>query len=181
MPRLGWLAAGVASLTLLGGCAAPRVAPSAERLDPGQLEAISAANRAGPLTIEQIIRRSKAGEAPAVLIEDIRRTGTHLAVTPEERARLSGQGVALAVLDELAAAQARWAQDQATADKVRADTARIEAADRARAEEERRRRAYYGPAYVPYYLPYADPMWPYGYPAHRGYGGGFGWGVQIRR
>ena len=46
---------------------------------------------------------------------------------------------------------------------------------------ERRRRAYYGPAYVPYYSPYADPMWPYGYPAHRGYGGGFGWGVQIRR
>ena len=115
------------------------------------------------------------------LIEDIRSTGTHLAVTPEERARLAGQGVAPAVLDELAAAQARWAQDQATADKVRADTARIEAADRARAEEERRRRAYYGPTYSPYYSPYRDPMWPYGYPGRRGYGGGFGWGVQIRR
>lgn len=181
MKRLGWLAAAAASVAVLAGCAAPRVAPSADRLSPGELEAVAATRRAGPLTIEQVIQRSRTGEAPAALIEDIRRTGTRLAVTPEERARLAGQGVAPAVLDELAAAQGRWAQDQATADKVRADTARIEAADRARAEEERRRRDYYGPAYSPYYSPYRDPMWPYGYPGRRGYGGGFGWGVQIRR
>ena len=111
MKRLGWLAAAAASVAVLAGCAAPRVAPSADRLSPGELEAIAAARRAGPLTIEQIIQRSRTGEAPAALIEDIRRTGTHLAVTPEERARLAGQGVAPAVLDELVAAQARWAQE----------------------------------------------------------------------
>lgn len=173
-----WRVAAVAALVALAGCAAPRVAPSADRLAPGRLEVISAESRGGPLTLEQITRRSKAGEAPVALIEDIRRTGTHLAVPPDERARLIGQGVAPAVLDELAAAQARWAQDQATAERVRIDTARIEAADRARAEEERRRRAYYGPVYSPYY----NPMLPYGYPAYRGYGGAsFGWGVQIRR
>ena len=70
MKRLEWLAAAAASVAVLAGCAAPRVAPSADRLSPGELEAIAAARRAGPLTIEQIIQRSRAGESPAALIEE---------------------------------------------------------------------------------------------------------------
>lgn len=175
MNRPGWLPGLVAGL-LLAGCAAPRVAPSADRLDEGQLDRAVAQSRIVPLTVARIVARSRAGEAPGSLIDDIRSSNTHLALPPETRATLRGQGVAEAVLDELAAAHARWAQDQATAEKVRRDTARIEAADRARAEEARRRRDDYGP----YVSPYA-PLWPYGYPPYRGYGGGFGWGVHIRR
>ena len=80
------------------------------------------------------------------------------------------------VLDELAAAEARAARDQATADKVRRATEQAAAEDRARAEAERRRRAY---------SPYYDPLGPYGrpfYPAYPyGYPGYFGGGVLIRR
>ena len=102
--------------------------------------------------------------------------GTRHALTPAEAQRLREQGVAAEVLDELAAAEARAARDQATADKVRRATEQAAAEDRARAEAERRRRAY---------SPYYDPLGPYGrpfYPAYPyGYPGYFGGGVLIRR
>ena len=103
MNRPGWLPGLVAGL-LLAGCAAPRVAPSANRLDEGPLDRAVAQSRIAPLTVERVVARSRAGEAPGSLIDDIRSSNTHLALTPEMRATLRGQGVAEAVLDELAAA-----------------------------------------------------------------------------
>lgn len=168
---------------LLVSCASPSSSPQAiQRLDPAQLAALEAAHRTVPLSLDDIVRKWRAGIGAAALVEEIRRTGTHLALTPADTQRLREQGVAPEVLAELSAAQERWARDQATAEKVRRDTARAAAEDRA--EAERRRRAYASPYY--------DPLWPYGYaypygyPGRIGYGGyggsgGFGWGVQIRR
>lgn len=162
---------------LLISCAAPSSSPQAiQRLDPAELAAIEAARAARPLSLDEIVRRSRAGVGTAALLDEIRRTGTRHALTPAEAQRLREQGVAAEVLDELAAAEARAARDQATADKVRRATEQAAAEDRARAEAERRRRAY---------SPYYDPLGPYGrpfYPAYPyGYPGYFGGGVLIRR
>lgn len=159
---------------LLLSCASPSSSPqSLRRLEPAELAAIEAA-RAAPLSLDDIVRRSRAGTDAATLIGEIRRSGTRHALTPADAQRLRGQGVAQEVLDELADAQARWARDEATAAKVRRDTAQAAAEDRARAEAERRQRAR-----STYYPPYYDPLWPYGYPGRAGYGG-FGWGFGIR-
>jgi len=170
------ISACVAAASLLAACAAPSASPQAvRRLPPAELAAIeAAAGRRAPLSLEEIVRRSREGVAAAALIDEIRRTGTRHALAPADVQRLRGQGVAQAVVDELAEGEARRARDQATADKVRRDTAQAEAEDRARAEAERRQRAMY-----PYGSPYYDPLWPYGYPP--GYPGRFGWGLHLRR
>lgn len=161
---LGWALA-----MSLVGCATPSSAPdSLRRLEPAQLAQLSATRPAAPLSLADIVQRSQAGVAPAALVDEIRRTSTHHGLSPAEAEQLRQQGVAPSVVDELIAAQSRWAQDEATAAKVREQTARAAAEDRARAEQARRRKAY-GPVYRPYY----DPFWPYGYARP------FGWGVGI--
>ena len=186
MRRPVWrlLLAPVLGASLLVACAAPSSSPQAlRRLPPAELAAIEAAQRAGPLSLDDIVRRSREGVAAAALVDEIRRTGTHHALVPADVQRLRGQGVAQEVLDALAEAQSRWARDQATAEKVSRATAQAAAEDRARAEEARRQRAAF-PYNSPYNSPFYDPMlpygYPYGYPGRFGYGG-FGWGVHIRR
>ncbi len=176
--RSSWRVVALLAPLLLTACATPSSSPdSLRRLDPAASALLDAARRSGPLSLDDIVRKSREGVGAAALIDEIRRTATHHALTPAETQRLRDQGVAQAVLDELVAAQERWARDEATAAKVRRDTAQAAAEDRARAEEERRRRTYYGPTYSPYY----DPFWPHGYPSGRFGYGGFGWGGYYRR
>jgi hypothetical protein len=160
----------------LAACAAPTASPQAiQRLDPAELAAIDAARAARPLSLDDIVRKSRAGVGTAALLDEIRRTGTRHALTPPELQRLREQGVAREVLDELADAEARALRDQAAADKVRRATEQAAAEDRARADAERRRRAYPPYYYDPYGRPFGYPAYPYGYP------GAFGGGVLIRR
>lgn len=171
--------AALAAVTvLLGACATPSSAPQAiQRLDPAELARLEAARADPPLSLDEIVRQSRAGVPTATLLENLKRTGTRQALSPSEAIRLREQGVAPEVLDALTAAQERWARDQATADKVRRDTEQAAALDKAKADAER---------YRMQSQPYWDPLWPYpyayppGYPGWRGYGG-IGWGGRIRR
>lgn len=164
----------------LAACATPSSSPQAvQRLDPAELARLEAARPEAPLSLEEVVRQSRAGVPTATLLETLSATGTRHALSPSEAVRLREQGVAPEVLDALAAAQERWARDQATADKVRRDTEQAAALDKAKAEAERYRRQSQP-------QPYWDPFWPYpyayppGYPGWRGYGG-IGWGGRIRR
>jgi hypothetical protein len=165
-------------VVLLAACATPVAPPqSILRLDPAELARIDAARPGRPLSLDEIVQQSRV-VPPPILIQTLRSTGTHHALSPSQAIRLREQGVAPEVLDALAEAQERWARDQATAEKVRRDTEQAAALDRARAEAERARRAYYPPVYSPY----SDPFYgyPFGYPGRAGFGG-IGWGIQIRR
>lgn len=167
-----------AGALLLAACATPVSSPQAiQRLDPADLARIDAARPGRPLSLDEIVQQSRF-VPPPILIETLRSTGTHHALTPSEAIRLRERGVAPEVLDALADAHQRWVQDQATAEKVRRDTEQAAALDRARAEAERARRA----AYPPVYAPYGDPFYgyPFGYPGRARFGG-MGWGIQIRR
>lgn len=176
---------------LLAACVAPSASPQAiQRLEPAEfaarVAAIEAARPAAPLSLDEIVRKWKAGAGSSALVDEIRCTGTRHALTPQDVERLRGQGVAPEVIDEIRAAQARWAADQASADKVRKLTAEAAAEDRARAEAARRR-ALAPHYYPPYGSPFYDPMRPYGYGQPFGYPGpfgprgGLGWGIGIRR
>lgn len=170
----------IAAGLLQFGCAAPNASPAAiQRLDPAALAEIERARKPEPpLSLDDVVARSRAGLPSAALIDAIRRTGTRHAISPSEAVRLKAQGVAPEVLDALDEAHQRWARDEAAAARARRDAEQAAALKRAQAEAERYRRS----------VPYADPFWPYrrdpfGYP-HRPPGfpphGGFGWGIQIR-
>ncbi|WP_442770902.1 hypothetical protein [Zoogloea ramigera] len=162
------LAAVVAASLLQFACATPNASPQAiQRLDPAALAEIERARQpAAPLSLDEVVARSRAGQGSEALIDEIRRTATRHPISPSEAVRLKAQGVAPEVLDALNEAHTRWAQDEAAALK------------RAQADAERYRRS----------APYADPFWPYrsypfGYPyRHPRFApyGGFGWGIQIR-
>lgn len=163
---------------LLGACATPSSSPQAiQRLDPAELARLGAARPEPPLSLDEILRQSRAGVPTATLLDTLARTSTRHALSPSEAIRLREQGVAPEVLDAITAAQERWARDQATADKVRRDTEQAAALDKAKADAER---------YRMQSQPYWDPLWPYpyayppGYPGWRGYGG-IGWGGRLRR
>ena len=172
------VAAAVALLQL--GCATPNASPQAiQRLDPAALAEIEAARQPlQPLSLEQVVARSRAGQTSAALLDEIRRTGTRHPISPSEAVRLKAQGVAPEVLDALNEAHMRWAQDEAAAQRARRDAEQAAALKRAQADAERYRHS----------VPYADPFWPYrsypfGYPYRNprfAPYGGFGWGIQIR-
>ena len=80
----------VAALALasaaLGGCAA---------FDPGP----------PPLTRDELVLFAKSGEAPAAMVERLRKTRTVLALSASDILQLSAEGVPREVLDYLQAAQ----------------------------------------------------------------------------
>ena len=114
-------AVSVAMAALMAACAtSPTADPRAvRRLDPTELQRIDAVRPGRPLSLDDIVRRSREGEPTAVLLDALRTTGTHHALNPSDVLRLRDQGVAPEVLDALAEAQARHDRDQAAADKAR--------------------------------------------------------------
>ena len=174
------------AMLLLAACATP---PSSDpravrRLDPAELASTEAVRPGRPLGLDEIVRRSREGVPTAALLDVLRSTGTHHALSPSEVLRLREQGVAPEVLDALAEAQARHDRDQATADKVRQQTEQAAAVERARAEAYRRGVWDAYPAYPYGTIRYGQPH-PYGFPYYgpglpRGRGG-IHWGIGIRR
>lgn len=177
--NLTFAVAAAAALLQLA-CAAPNASPQAiQRLDPAALAEIERARQpAAPLSLDEVVARSRAGQGSEALLDEIRRTATRHPISPSEAVRLKAQGVAPEVLDALNEAHTRWAQDEAAAVRARRDAEQAAALKRAQADAERYRRS----------VPYADPFWPYrsypfGYPyRHPRFApyGGFGWGIQIR-
>lgn len=176
---------GVAGLGLLAGCVAPSASPQAvRRLPPEALARLEPPRESRPLSLDEIVQAS-GRTPPSVLIDLLRRSGTHHALSPSQVLRLREQGVAPEVLDEITAAEARRAQDQASAERVRRATEQAAALERARADAAER-------AYPNRF----DPSWPYaypgyplypGYPGHFGYsprgpypGPRFGWGLGVQ-
>jgi hypothetical protein len=174
------------AMLLLAACATP---PSSDpravrRLDPTELASTEAVRPGRPLGLDEIVRRSREGVPTAALLDVLRSTGTHHALSPSEVLRLREQGVAPEVLDALAEAQARHDRDQATADKVRQQTEQAAAVERARVEAYRRGVWDAYPAYPYGTIRYGQPH-PYGFPYYgpglpRGRGG-IHWGIGIRR
>ena len=116
-------AAVLAAVLLQSGCAAPHASPEAiQRLDPAALAGIESARQpALPLSLDEVVARSRAGQPGAALIDEIRRTGTRHPISPSEAVRLKAQGVAPEVLDALDEAHQRWARDEAAAARARRD------------------------------------------------------------
>jgi hypothetical protein len=155
------------ALAALGGCAAAPGGPI-ERLDPAELTRLQSAAPRGPLSLDEIIARSPR-TPPEVLVEEIRRSATHPALSAAEAAGLRARGVAASVVDALNEADARWQQDQAAAARVAAaQQAAAQAEAQARDAQMRRRAAYP----YPYPYPYADPGF---------YAPGVSIGVGVRR
>ena len=178
----------VALAALTAACATP---PSADpravrRLDAAEVARVDAARAARPLSLDEVVRLSRQGTPTAALLETLRNTGTHHALSPSDVLRLREQGVAPEVLDALAEAQARRDRDQATADKVRQQTEQAAAVDRARAEAYRRGAWDAYPVYPYGSLYYGRPFGhsfghPYARPGHPWGRGGINWGIRIGR
>ena len=83
-------------MLLLAACATP---PSSDpravrRLDPTELASTEAVRPGRPLGLDEIVRRSREGVPTAALLDVLRSTGTHHALSPSEVLRLREQGVA---------------------------------------------------------------------------------------
>lgn len=166
----------------LVGCVTPSADPRAvRRLDPAELERIEAARPGRPLSLDEVVALARQGRPVSEQLEVLRSTGTRHALTPSEALRLKEKGVAPEVLDALAEAQARWARDEATADKVRREQAAQVATEKARAEAYRRawRDAEWNSSlYLNHGAPFGSPYYRYGRPWGPG---GFGWGIRYGR
>lgn len=176
---------GLVALWVLSGCATvpPPGQAVIQRLDPADLARIEASRPGRPLTVDEIVARSRDGRPTSVLLDEIKQTGTHFALTPSQAIELREKGVKPEVLDAITSAHALWERDQLTAEQVRRETENKAAIDRARAEAERR--AARPPYWDPYPYPYSIyPRWSIGYGQFHGApgrwrGGGWGWGVRV--
>ena len=130
----------LAAVLLQSGCAAPHASPEAiQRLDPAALAGIESARQPTlPLSLDEVVARSRAGQPSAALIDEIRRTGTRHPISPSEAVRLKAQGVAPEVLDALDEAHQRWARDEAAG--IVRDDPRLQRPAHARLLGELRRR-----------------------------------------
>lgn len=152
-------------LILLSGCATNMARePQIERISPEELERIMP-KPVPNLTLDEIVKLSKAGTPPEQIIEKIKTTNSRYDLTPSESLNLSKQGVNAKVLDHIHAAHEQAIRD-GFADEIN------KREKQKRLEQERLRRDY-----EQRYQPFYDPFW-YGYgfgPSwrHRWYGPGF--------
>lgn len=159
----GLIAGGL--LLLLGGCATTAVQqPQIDRISPEELERIMP-KPAPNLSLDEIVRLSKAGTPPQQIIDQIKATNSRYDLTPSESVDLSKRGVSAEVLDYI-----HKAHEQAIRDGFADEINKRE--KEKRQQQERLRREYQWR-----YQPFYDPFW-YGYgfgPSwrHRWYGPGF--------
>lgn len=147
----------ILSVSLLG-CAATSAPPDGsgnakiERISPEELARILP--KPDPkLSLESIVRLSKAGATPQEVIGRIKETGSRYELSASQAIDLNRQGVSPEVLDYI-----QSAREQALRDRIADEINQREAA---RAEQLKRERQLQRNGY------YYDPFWP-GYP---GYGG----------
>lgn len=149
-------------LVLLSGCAGnPPVSegkPEIARITPEELERLLPKPTPN-LSLDEVIRMSKDGEAPEAIIARIRDSHSSYALTPSQMIELNRQGVDGKVLDHIQAAQAQAMRD-AFADELN---------QRERVNQEKIKALHRELMWWPYYY---DPYWsypfrydnPYGYP-----------------
>jgi len=142
--RHSWLVA--APVLILLGCADTPVAPPRiERISAEQLEASLPAPVAA-LPLEQVVAQARQGVAAEELIASITASGSRYRLSAAQIVDLAQQGVPLAVLDHLVAAERRQIFDD-----MAADANKREAACREKIEQEARfcRNQMIGPMFMP--------------------------------
>ena len=155
----------IAALALLSACATnmPQE-PPIKRISPEELARIMP-KPVPNLSLGEIVRLSKAGTSPGLIIEKIQATNSLYDLTPSQSVDLSQQGVSAQVLDYI-----HNSHEQAVRDGFADEINKREKAKRQ--EQEKLRREYELRA-----QPYYDPFWGYGW----GYGYGYGpyWGSPF--
>jgi len=133
------------TLAIAGCASAPAEPPRIQRISAAELEA-KLQPPAAALPLSEIVASAKQGITSDALIERIRASGSRYTLTATQVVELAREGVPLAVLDFLVAAERR-----AIFDDMAAEANRREEACRARSEEELRacRLQTMGPVLVP--------------------------------
>jgi hypothetical protein len=161
-----FLMLGATLLALLCGCASNHPtseAPKISRITPEELERLQPVP-APNLPLDEIVRMSKAGATPDLIIAAIRDSHSGYALTASQMMELARQGVDGKVLDHI-----QGAQEQAMRDAFAE-----EFNQRERVCEEKikglQREVLRSPYYDPFWI-YPAPYWsyplPYGYPYWR--------------
>lgn len=132
--------------TFLAGCAGVTIEPPRiERLSAEQLEARLPPPVAA-LSLEQIVALSKQGVAATEIIERIRASGSRYRLSATQLVELARDGVTLAVLDHLVAAERHRIFDELAADANQRNQA---CRERIAQEVQACRNQYFGPMLVP--------------------------------
>jgi hypothetical protein len=161
------VAMAILATTLLAGCATTETQNKStennkiERISDAELEKLIP-NPTPNLELSQLVELSKSGTSADDLIEKIKQSGTHYALTPSEAIALNKQGLDSKVLDYLYTAQLQVLRD-GLADEIN----RREAVHR-KQEDQLMQELLHRPYYY-------DPFWPSAYPYRRGYPGTY-WG-----
>lgn len=154
-------------LILLTACAsAPPQAPQIRRISPEELERIMP--RPVPnLSLDEIVRLSRNGVAPELIIEKIKTSNSRYDLTPSQVVDLSKRGVDARVLDYI-----HSSREQALRDGF-ADE--INKREKAHSIEQQKLRQEYELRSYPYY----DPFWGYPYGPYGGYPPFYGPGFRY--
>lgn len=150
----------VVLLLLVAGCATtpPQESPQVERISPEELERIMP-KPVPNLPLEEIVRLSREGAAPGVIIDKIRQSGSSYALTPSQMVELNRQGVAAEVLDYV-----HSAHEQAVREGFADEISKREREHRAEVERLRREGMLRAYRYCdPFWGPYPYSHWPYPY------------------
>ena len=132
--------------TLLAACAGvPVEPPRIERLSAEQLEA-RLPQPAAAIPLEQVVILSKQGVAAAEIIERVKASGSRYRLSATQLVELAREGVALAVLDHLVAAERQRIFEELAADANQRDQA---CRERIAQEVQACRNQYMGPLLVP--------------------------------
>jgi len=151
-----------AMLAALSGCASKQTAsaPKISRITPEDLERLQPAPNSN-LPLEEIVRMSKAGATPDLIIAAIRDSRSGYALSATQMIELARQGVDGKVLDHIQAAQEQAMRD-AFAETFNQQLHACE--DEVKA---RQREAAQGPYYCDPFWGYPFPYWPTPYPYWR--------------
>lgn len=144
-------------LVLASGCAGN---PSASGV-PSKIDRISAQDlesrfpvQVPVLTLDEVIRLSKAGESPEAIITRIHDTHSSYALTPGQMIDLNRQGVDIRVLDDIQASRELAVREEFADEINQRERAHRDEIESLRREVMQR----------PYFY---DPFWPYPYWFHR--------------
>ncbi|MDP2133169.1 MAG: hypothetical protein Q8J99_06130 [Sulfuritalea sp.] len=149
MTSLRYLLLALPALLLLGCAGTPEAPPKIERISAEQLEA-SLPQPMAALPLEQVVALAREGVAAGEIIARITSSASRYRLSAGQVVELAQQGVPLAVLDHMVAAERRQIfDDMAAAASLR------DQAWRERVEQEIRncRNPMLGPMYMPGYNP----------------------------
>lgn len=155
------------AIALLSACATAPQQAQIQRISPEELERIMP--RPVPnLPLDEVVRLSKAGTSPELIIEKIKATNSRYDLTPSQSVALSQQGVSARVLDYIHASHEAAVRDNFADEINRREQNQRREQDRLRREYEYR------------YQPYYDPFWNFGYGYGPYWGSPFYYGPSFR-